>query len=168
MSVYTDASTTATSLFVGLYSDSNGHPGTLLTSSCTTKFQKSPWNTIPVPPVGITAGTKYWFSLLGTGGYMKFRQKPGSGGWIDELNSVSTLASLPAKWTTGTIYSCGALTSLYGSGVTGQITTAPPVATTPPATTPVLAVNATSLSFTAQTGTSVSPEGLSITLERER
>ena len=55
------------------------------------------------------------------------------------------------------------MTSLYGSGVTGQITTTPPVATTPPATTPVLAVNATSLSFTAQTGTSVSPEGLSIT-----
>ncbi len=157
LSVYMDASTTATTLFVGLYSDSNGHPGTLLTSIGTTKFQKAAWNTIPVTPVGITAGTKYWFSLLGTGGYMKFRQKPGSGGWIDELNSVNTLASLPAKWTTGTIYSGGALTSLYGSGVTGQIPTTPPV------TASVLTVNATSLSFTAQTGTSVSPAGLSVT-----
>ncbi len=158
LSVYADASTSATTLFVGLYSDTNGHPDTLVTSSSTTKFQKGAWNTIAVPPVGITAGTKYWFSLLGTGGYMKFRQKPGAGGWIDELNIVKTLASLPAKWTTGTIYSGGALTSVYGSGSAGQNSTTPP-----PATASVLTVNATSLSFTAQTGTSVSPAGLSIT-----
>lgn len=158
LSVYADATTTATTLFVGLYSDSNGHPSTLLTSSSTAKFQKAAWNTISVPPVGVSAGSKYWLSLLGTGGTLRFRQKQGSGGWVDELNSVSTLASLPAKWTSGTVYSGGALTSIYGSGVIGDITTTPP-----PATTSVLAVNATSLSFTAQAGTSVSPEGISIT-----
>jgi hypothetical protein len=111
-----------------------------------------------VPPVGITAGSKYWFSLLGTGGAVRFRQKQGSGGWIDELNRVSTLASLPATWTSGAVYSGGALTSIYGSRVIGQIT-----ATPPPATTAVLAVNATTLSFTAQAGTSVSPSSLTIT-----
>jgi Viral BACON domain len=162
LSVYADSTITATNLFVGLYSDVSGHPGTLLTSSSTAKFQKAAWNTIPVAPVGITAGTRYWFSLLATGGNMKFRQRQGAGGWIDELNSVRTLTSLPAKWTSGTIYSGGALTSVYGSGVLGEVTAIPPV-TTPPATAPVLAVNATSLSFTAQTGTAVSPEGLSIT-----
>ena len=158
LSVYADTATTATTLFVGLYSDSNGHPGTLLTSSSTAKFQKAAWNSIPVAPVGINAGTKYWLSLLGTGGTVRFRQKQGAGGWVDELNSVNTLASLPAKWTSGTVYSGGALTSIYGSGVLGDITTTPP-----PATTSVLAVNATSLNFTAQAGAAVSPEGISVT-----
>jgi Purple acid Phosphatase, N-terminal domain/Viral BACON domain len=158
LSVYADATTTATTLFVGLYSDNNGHPGTLLTSSSTAKFQKAAWNTVPVAPVAINAGSKYWLSLLGTGGSLRFRQKQGPGGWVDELNSVSTLTSLPAKWTSGTVYSGGALTSIYGSGVIADITMIPP-----PATTPVLAVNATAMSFTAQAGTSVSPGGISVT-----
>ncbi len=56
---------------------------------------------------------------------MRFRQKPGAGGWIDELNAVKTLTSLPPTWTTGTIYTAGAWTSVYGSG----LTSAAPVAT---------------------------------------
>ena len=60
LSVYVDASTSATNLLVGMYSDSNGHPGTLLTSGSTAQFKKAGWNTIPVPPIAITAGSKYW------------------------------------------------------------------------------------------------------------
>ena len=159
LSAYVDASTSATNLLVGMYSDSNGHPDTLLTSGSTTQFKKATWNTIPVPPIAITAGAKYWFSLLGTGGYMKFRQKQGSGGWINELNSVSGLASLPSRWTSGTVYPSGALTSVYGSGIAGAVTSTPP-----PVTAPVLAINTTSLNFAAQAGaSSVAPAALSIT-----
>jgi hypothetical protein len=67
LSVYVDPATSATKLFVGLYSDSNGHPGTRLTGGNSSAFQKTAWNTIPVPPVSIAAGRKYWFVLLGTG-----------------------------------------------------------------------------------------------------
>jgi len=42
-------------LFVGLYSDNNGHPGARLTGSNSTTFQKSAWNTIPVPAVSVVA-----------------------------------------------------------------------------------------------------------------
>ena len=161
LSVYVDASTSATSLSVGMYSDSKGHPGTLLTSASTTNFQKAAWNALPVAPIGIVAGSKYWFSLLGTGGYMKFRQKQGAGGWVDELNSVTGLASLPAQWTSGTVYSGGALSSVYGSGIAGSIATTPPP---PPPPASVLTVNTSSLSFAAQAGASgVAPAALSIT-----
>ena len=158
LSVYVDIATTATNLFVGLYSDNNGHPGTRLTGGHSASFQKTAWNTIAVPPVSIAAGRKYWFVLLGTGGLMKFRQKPITGGWIDELNSIRTLTSLPATWTTGTIYTAGALTSVYGSGATSA---APPPVATP---TPVLSVSPTGLSWTAKVGTStLAPASVSIT-----
>jgi len=154
LSVYIDSATTATNLFIGLYSDNNGHPGTRLTGGSSATFQKSAWNAIAVPPVGITSGSKYWFALLGTGGSARFRWKQGAGGWIDELNKVQTLTSLPSSWTTGTIYSAGAWTSVYGSGVTD--------AGSP--TTPALSVNPTSLSWTAQAGASgVAPASVSIT-----
>ena len=85
---------------------------------------------------------------------MRFRQKPGAGGWIDELNAVKTLTSLPPTWTTGTIYTAGAWTSVYGSGPTGAL----PVATS------TLAVSPTGLSWTAKVGTpSLAPGSVSIT-----
>ena len=158
LSVYVDSSTSSTKILVGLYSDIGGHPGILLTSGNTATFQKAAWTAIPVAPVGITAGSKYWFSLLGTGGAMKFRQKQGPGGWIDELNSVNGLTSLPAKWATGTVYNGGALTSVYGSGMAGA------VAITPPVSPSTLAVSPASLSFAVQAGSgSPTPSGLSIT-----
>ena len=88
LSVYVDTATTATKLFVGLYSDNNGHPGSRLTGGNSAAFKKAAWNTVAVSPVNIAAGSKYWFVLLGTGGLMKFRQKAIAGGWIDELNSI--------------------------------------------------------------------------------
>lgn len=150
LSFYLDAATTATKMFVGLYSDNNGHPGTLLTSSSSATLQKSTWNNIPVPPASVSAGSKYWFALLGTGGTLRFRWKPGTGGWIDELSSLRTLTALPPTWTTGTIYSAGALTSVYGSGVSsGGVAN----------TTAVLAVSPAGLSWTAKVGTSTLAPG---------
>jgi hypothetical protein len=156
LSVYVDATTTATNLFVGLYSDNNGHPGSRLTGGNSTAFQKAAWNNILVSPVNVAAGTKYWFVLLGTGGLVSFRQKqnPGTGGWVDELNAIKTLTALPATWTTGTVYSKGAWTSVYGSGVTSA----------PPLTTSILSVSPAGFSWTAKVGTSsVAPASVSIT-----
>ncbi len=154
LSVYVDPASTATNLFVGLYADSNGHPGTRLTGGSSDTFQKAAWNTISVPPVSIVPGSKYWFVLLGTGGVLKFRQKPTTGGWVDELNAIRTLTSLPSTWTTGTIYAGGAWTSVYGSGATSE----------PPLGTPLLSVIPSSFNWTAKVGTSnIAPGSVSVT-----
>jgi hypothetical protein len=154
LSVYVDAATTATNLFGGIYSDNNGHPDTRLTGGSSTTFQKAAWNTIPVHPVRAAAGSKYWFALLGTGGLVKFRQKAAGGGWIDELNSVRTLTSLPSTWTTGTIYAAGAWTSVYSSGVASATPVAPSI----------LEVSPTGFSWTAKVGASkLAPASVNIT-----
>jgi hypothetical protein len=104
----------------------------------------------------------FWASsLLGTGGTMFFRQKPGTGGWIDETHAVKALTSLPSTWAMGTVYAAGAWTSVYGSGVTGATPVATPVTT--PVAPLVLAVSSAALSWTAKVGTSnLAPGSVSI------
>jgi hypothetical protein len=104
--------------------------------------------------VSVAKGNKYWFALLGTGGLTRFRWKQGTGGWIDELNATQTLTSLPAAWTTGTIYGAGAWTSVYGSGLISAAS----------AITPILSVSPTNLSWAVPVGSlNLAPGSVSIT-----
>ncbi|HXP16709.1 MAG TPA: hypothetical protein VN868_06375 [Terriglobales bacterium] len=123
-----------------MYSESSGHPDTLLTIGSSTTLRAAAWNTVPVTPFSLVAGTRYWFALLATGGNIKFRQRYGTGGGIDELHAQQSMTSLPSTWITGTIYAGGAWTSAYGSGV---------VTGTQTAASPVLAVNPNGLNFGA-------------------
>lgn len=65
LSVYVDAATTATNLFVGLYSDNNGHPSSRLTAGNSATFQTAAWNT------GLAAGTCTGHVRLNGGGITK-------------------------------------------------------------------------------------------------
>ena len=65
LSVYVDAATTATNLFVGLYSDNNGHPSSRLTAGNSATFQTAAWNT------GLAAGTYTGHVRLNGGGITK-------------------------------------------------------------------------------------------------
>lgn len=136
LSVYVAANTTATSLRVGLYTNSNGHPGTLLTSGLKTGLTSGAVNDVSVPSTAVTSGTTYWIALLGAGGTLRFRDQANGG--ASEMHSVTGLSTLPTAWSSGAAYTDGNL-SAYGSD-----------AGTPQA--PVLNVTPASLSFTATTG----------------
>lgn len=114
LSVYVDTPNTATKLVVGLYADSNGHPGTLLTQASTTSITAGAWNKIVVPQVGITNGTKYWIAILGTqSGSLAFRSTTAAS-CGDEGSSQTNLTALPATWSTGPTYGNCPLSG-YGS-----------------------------------------------------
>jgi len=114
MSVYLDSSNSATTVFVGLYSNANGHPKTLLGSGTTVSPVAGQWNTISIsPPVAVTAGTAYHIALLGTGGVIGFHDT--ANGTHSETSSQTNLTSLPGAWTTGQSWSSGPV-SAYGSG----------------------------------------------------
>jgi len=114
LTVYLDASSAATGITLGLYANGNGHPGALLTQGSSTQLTPGAWNTISVPPVSITAGTVYWITILGTqGGTPAFRDRR-RGGCSSETSSQSGLNSLPATWTTGTVFTDCPLSG-YGS-----------------------------------------------------
>jgi hypothetical protein len=117
LNVYVDASSTATSLAAGIYSDAAGHPATLLARGTVTAPSAGRWNAVAVPAVPLAAGTRYWIAVLGPSGTLAFRDRCCSlvGDRPTETNADETLAALPATWTTGTVYDDGPI-SAYGSG----------------------------------------------------
>jgi outer membrane protein assembly factor BamB len=130
LSVYLDSGSTATSVAVGLYADSGGHPGALLGQGTISAPIGGAWNNVALPPTSITGGSAYWIALLSpTGsGTVKFRDRCCGGGTANETSAQATLSSLPATWTTGKTYKDGPL-SAYGS-LSTVVDTQPPSAPT--------------------------------------
>jgi hypothetical protein len=117
MNVYLDSSNAAKSVYVGIYSNSSGHPKTLLGSGVITAPVAGRWNTITITPsVPVIAGTSYHVALLGTGGQIQYRDT--GGGKHSETSQQATLTSLPSTWTSGQGWPSAPL-SAYGSGTTG-------------------------------------------------
>jgi hypothetical protein len=67
VSVYVDVGNTAPSMVVGLYSDDDGHPGTLLTQGTRTGLTALGWNDVTVARAALQSGERYWIALLGLG-----------------------------------------------------------------------------------------------------
>jgi beta-glucanase (GH16 family) len=108
--VYVDGASGATQLSAGIYADSGGSPGSLLSLGSSTTIKSAAWNTIPIPPANVIAGTTYWIAILGTGGTLRFRD--GSG--CTSVSSAQTnLTTLPSNWTTGSSWPSCPL-SAYG------------------------------------------------------
>jgi hypothetical protein len=123
LTVYVDASSTATKLTAGLYADNAGHPGALLGQGTLNSPVAAAWNNVPIPSVSVTNGASYWIALLSPSGAgtLKFRDK-GHGGQTAEVASQQTLTTLPATWSTGSTYKDGP-GSVYAAGTN---TSAPP------------------------------------------
>jgi hypothetical protein len=117
LTVYVDATSTATSLIAGLYADSGGHPGALLTQGVLAAPAAGDWNSVPLTPAAIAGGTKYWIALLAPVGTLAFHDRcctvAGSG--PTETSALTGLGSLPAAWSTGTVFD-DAPASAYGTG----------------------------------------------------
>ena len=115
LSVYIDIGSTAIAIVAGLYADNAGKPGALLTQGSLSPILGGTWNTINVPNVNVVAGTAYWIAVLGpiNSGLLMFRDK--SGGTRAETSSQNNLASLPASWSTGSVYGDSPMAA-YASG----------------------------------------------------
>lgn len=114
--VYLDAGSTATELVAGIYSDNNGHPGSLLAQGKLTVLKAGATNTVPIPTASVVAGKPYWIAILGSKGQIKFRDRMGSGNAPLETSASTTLTTLPNLWVTGSIYPSDGPMSVYGSG----------------------------------------------------
>ena len=114
ITVYVDSHSRAGTLIAGLYSDNNGHPGTLLASGTSTSPASGDWNTVGIASTAVTSGTKYWVTLLGKGGTLYFRDRD-NGSCRSENSTQTSLTALPSAWKTGPTWkSCPV--SAYVSG----------------------------------------------------
>jgi outer membrane protein assembly factor BamB len=116
LSVYLDASSTATTLVAGLYGDSGaGHPGALIAQGSSSQLQAGAWNSISIPGATVAAGTQYWIAILGpqnASGTLQFRD--GTAGCKSETSAQTNVTALPSTWVTGKVWSSCPL-SAYGS-----------------------------------------------------
>jgi outer membrane protein assembly factor BamB len=113
LSLYIDPSSTGTAVAIGLYSDSAGHPGTLIAQGSSSQLSPGGWNSIPVSGAMISAGTPYWIAVLGTqSGVLNIRD--GSGPCRSENSQQSNLTALPATWISGRTWPSCPLSG-YGS-----------------------------------------------------
>jgi hypothetical protein len=102
LSIYVDASSTATTLVTGLYADSAGHPGALISQGTSSQLTAGAWNDIPISAAIVTAGTPYWLAILGTqSGTLRFRD---GSGCKSEMSQQTNLTSLPSTWVSGAVW----------------------------------------------------------------
>ena len=66
--VYVGTANAASTLLVGLYTDANGHPSSLLSAGSAAPTRSGTWSPVAIAPVALTAGDTYWLAVLGKGG----------------------------------------------------------------------------------------------------
>jgi hypothetical protein len=161
ISVYVASQNRATSLIAGIYSNSNGNPGSLLTSGKLSSVKAGAWNAVSVTSTTLTSG-KYWIGLLGRGGVLYFKDRSG-GTCLSENSSQTSATSLSSTWPAGgptwascplSAYVTGTAT-VAGTGGGGTGTTTTTTTTTP--TTPTTTTTTTTTTPTTTTTTTVIP-----------
>jgi len=141
LSLYIDSGSTASRVDLGIYSDDNNHPGTLLASSTISAVRAVEWNTTLLNTTAIlTKGTAYWIGFIGTGGTLNYRDQ--STGNCSESTSSNSITALPTTWNSGSSWpTCGL--SAYVTGGASASDTSPPTA---PANLALTGTTETSLS----------------------
>src|SRR5439155_6799348 len=121
LSVYLDASNTASKVELGLYRSSSRLADCVVTAPVA-----SAWNRCTVPAVNVTQGTVYYTAILqprGTSGVIKYRNDGSHG---RTWGSASfTLSALPSSWSNGPDW--GAQTgSIYANDSSATSQSSPP------------------------------------------
>jgi hypothetical protein len=108
LNLYLDASSTARQVVVGVYSDDDGHPGTLRARATIDEAAAGAWNEVQIQSMRVTAGQHWWLALLGPWGTgtVSFRDVL-SVGLPAQISAQHQLISLPVRWSSGTGYHDG-------------------------------------------------------------
>ena len=113
LSLYLDRSNSAPTVWVGVYTNDNGHPKLLVSQGVISNPLAGQWNAVTIPPVQVNRGATYWLALLGVNGLVKFRD---STGWCQSESSLQTnLSSLPPTWATGSSWAT-CIVSMFETG----------------------------------------------------
>jgi hypothetical protein len=128
--VFVDAGSTASSLVVGLYSNSGtNHPGTRLATGTLASPVAGQFNIVPLTTTAsVTAGQTLWIAILGPSGTLRFRVTGGVGAGNSEVSSTTGLSAMPATWTSGASFTDGNLSAWAA----GTVTVTPPPPPPPP------------------------------------
>lgn len=98
--IYVDRSSTASSIVAGIYTDRDGHPGTLLAHGTLLVPSAGHWNLLALRhSASVKAKRRYWIAVLAPNGRLRFRDRRSGGG--SETSRSRTLSALPKHWSRG-------------------------------------------------------------------
>jgi hypothetical protein len=133
VNVFVSGRSTAKSLAVGLYTDKNGDPGSLLASNSMPVPDTGGWVTVPIKGTPLTKDAAYWTAVLGKGGRLDTRDRQ-SASCVGTVEVKPDLSALPQYWGQG--FRFGACIAAYVIGQPAAAGSAPtPTATQTPTTT---------------------------------
>ncbi|MFO1431841.1 MAG: PKD domain-containing protein [Candidatus Competibacteraceae bacterium] len=115
LQVYVSGGSTGTQLIAGIYSDNQGHPGTLLAQGILSKPETDAWNLVNLAATSVTAGGTYWIAILSPDGVLQIRDNVSGAAQPCETSAQLSLTTLPDTWANGTACSDGPV-SAYGVG----------------------------------------------------
>jgi Right handed beta helix region len=98
--LYIDAQSTATTVLIGLYTNSDRGPGTLLGTGSLTAPHRGAWNSVTLAPSQLTTGHRYWLTILGEGGTLRYRASR-RGRCPSDASIRANLRALPIAWSAG-------------------------------------------------------------------
>ncbi len=98
--LYIDARSTAATVLIGLYTNSHRGPGTLLGTGSLASPQRGTWNTVTLAPSRLIAGRRYWLTILGEGGTLRYRASR-RGHCPSDASIRANLRALPIAWSAG-------------------------------------------------------------------
>jgi hypothetical protein len=141
--VFVDRGSTASSLAVGLYSNSGGRPAKLLSTGSIDSPLPGVWNPVRLQgTVELHRGQVYWLAVLGEGGVLRYREvRPRQ--CSSQTSSQAQLPALPPSWGSGkTERRCplSAYVTLIGSGAPSPEFIAQPIVAPLPAVPAAAAV----------------------------
>jgi len=148
LNLYVAGTPTAASAVIGLYADASGRPGALLTQGTIAGPAGDSWNTVAVPAATVTAGATYWIAVLvpAGAGVLSIRDGSATGaGGPAVLSASTTLATLPAQWSSGAMFADS------------------PLSATAETAAPAVGLAPTSLSFSVAVGRTVPSQTLHLT-----
>jgi hypothetical protein len=125
LAVYLDRSNAAATVWVGMYTSSNGHPHALLSQGMISNPLPGQWNSVTLPAVQVTGRTTYWLAVLGVNGTIQFRDRTGN--CSSDVGGQTDLGSLPATWTTGSRWSTCTVSMFETGSITAGSPTTPSV-----------------------------------------
>ena len=153
LNLYLDKTSTAQQVTVAVYADASGNPGKLLTTGATTKPVAGAWNAVTVSSVSITAGTRYWISVLtpvGAGTIMFRDIASGGGGTV--TSKQSNLAAMPSTWSSGSSWGNSPLSAYLAIA---SVSAPAPTPAPTPAPAPPPTVGSASLAWSPVTNSAV-------------
>ena len=131
--IYVAPSNAAGIVIVGIYSNANNQPGSLLSIGSLVSPTPGAWNSAALTASSIAPGQSYWLAILGEGGTLRYSASQ-RGLCVSATSAQANLGGLPATWSSGRGRE-GCPIAAYVTAAESILT--PPVTTPPVATPPV-------------------------------